>query len=43
MRLKFSKWSAKVLWKIANCEEAWVKLTNTQLNKLKTVVKTRQE
>ena len=34
-RLKFSQGSVIVLQKIANYQEARVKLTNTQLNKLK--------
>ena len=38
-RLKFSEGCVKVLRKIANYQEARVKLTNTQLNKLKSVAK----
>ena len=34
-KLKVSQGSVTVLWKIANYEKAWVKLTNTQLNELK--------
>ena len=34
-RLKVSQGSVTVLWKIANYEKAWVKLTNTQRNELK--------
>ena len=34
-RLKFSQGSLTVWWKIANYQEATVKLTNTQLNRLK--------
>ena len=39
IRLKFSQGSAKVLQKIANYQEARVKLTNTQLKKLKSDAK----
>ena len=35
MRLKFSQRNVTVLQKIANYQETRVKLTNTQLNKLK--------
>ena len=35
MRLNFSRRSVIVLWKMANYQEARVKLTNPQLNKLK--------
>ena len=38
-RLKFSQGSLTVLWKMTNCEEAGVKLTNTQLDKLKSAAK----
>ena len=41
-RLKFSQGSATVLKKMENYQEARVRLTNTKLNKLKSVVK-RQE
>ena len=38
-RLKFSQGSLTLLWKMTNCEEARVKLTNTQLDKLKSAAK----
>ena len=38
-RLKFSEGSVTVSWKMANYEEVRAKLTNTQLNKLKSVGK----
>ena len=38
-RLKFSQGSVTVLSKIVNYQEARVKLTNTQLNKLKSTAK----
>ena len=38
-RLKFSQGSVTVLLKRANYEEARVKLTNTQLNKLRSAAK----
>ena len=38
-RLKFSQGNVTVLWKIANCQEVRVKLTNTQLSKLKSAAK----
>ena len=38
-RLKFSQGSVTVLSKIANYQEVRVKLTNTQLNKLKSTAK----
>ena len=41
-RLKFSQGSAAVLKKMENYQEARVRLTNTKLKKLKSVVK-RQE
>ena len=40
-KLKFSQGSVTVLSKIANYEEARVKLTNTQLNKLKFAAKSK--
>ena len=43
MRPKFSQGSVTVLWKMANYEEARVKLTNTQLNKLKSAAKNKNE
>ena len=42
-RLKVSQKSVTVLQIMANCQEARVKLTNTQLNKLKTAAKKGQE
>ena len=30
---KFSQWSGTVLWTMENCQEAKVRLTNTQLNR----------
>ena len=38
-RLKFSQGSVMVLYKSANYEEARVKLSNTQLNELKSAAK----
>ena len=38
-RLTLSQGSATVLWKIASYQETRVKLTNTQLNKSKSVAK----
>ena len=38
-RLKLSQGSATVLWKITSYQETRVKLTNTQLNKSKSVAK----
>ena len=38
-RLKFSQGRARVLQKMANYQEARFKLTNTQLNKLKSAAK----
>ena len=38
-RLKFSQGRVTVLWKMANYQEAKVKLTNTQINKLKSAAK----
>ena len=38
-RLKFSQWSVTVLWKMVKYQEARVKLTNTQLNKLKSAAR----
>ena len=40
-RLKFSQGNVTVLWKIANCQEVRVKLTNTQLTKLKSAAKSK--
>ena len=40
-RLKFSQGRVTVLWKMANYQEAKVKLTNTQLNKLKSAAKNK--
>ena len=42
-RLKVSQKSVTVLQIMANCQEARVKLTNTQSNKLKTAEKKGQE
>ena len=42
-RLKFSQGNITVLWKMANNEEVRVKLTNTQLNKLKFAAKIKTE
>ena len=41
MRVKFSRGSATVLQKMANYQEARVKLTNKQLNKLKSSAKNK--
>ena len=41
MRLKCLPGSIAVLWKMANYQEARVKLTNTQLNKLKSAAKNK--
>ena len=40
-RFKFSQGSVTVLQKIANYQEARVKLTNTQLNKLRSAAKNK--
>ena len=40
-RLKFSQGSITVSWKMPNYEEVGVKLTNTQLHKLKSAAKTK--
>ena len=40
-RLKVSQGSVTVLWKMANYQEARVKLTNTQLKKLKSAAKNK--
>ena len=42
-RLRFSQRSITVLLKMASYEEARVKLTNTQLNKLKSAAKNNTE
>ena len=41
MRLTYSQGSATVLQKMANYQEARVKLTNTQLNKSKSTAKNK--
>ena len=41
MRLKFSRGSVIVLWKMANYQKASVKLTNTQLSKSKSAAKNK--
>ena len=41
--LKFSQGSVIVFWKMASYEEARAKLTNTQLNKLKSAAKNKLE
>ena len=40
-RLNFSQGSKKVLWKMESYEETRFKLTNTQLNKLKSTAKNK--
>ena len=40
-RLKFSQGSVTVVWNMVNYQEARVKLTNTQLNKLKSAAKNK--
>ena len=40
-RLKFSQGSVTVLWKMADYQDARVKLTNTQFNKLKFTTKNK--
>ena len=40
-RLIFSQGSVTLLWIIASYQEAWVKLTNTQLNKLKSAAENK--
>ena len=40
-RLKVSQESVTVLWNMANYQEAWFKLKNGQLNKLKSAVKNK--
>ena len=40
-KLNFSQGRVTVLWKMINCEEARVKQTNTQLNKLKSAAKNK--
>ena len=40
-RLTFSQRSLTVLWKMANYEEAIVKLTNTKLKKIKSAAKNK--
>ena len=42
-RLKFSQGSVEFLLKMANYQEARVKLTNTQLNKVKSAAKDKTE
>ena len=42
-RLKFSQGSVTVVWNMVNYQEARVKLTNTQLNKLKSAAKNKTE
>ena len=42
-RLKFSQGGVTVPWKMVNYEEARVKLTNNQLNKLKSAAKNKTE
>ena len=39
--MKFFQGGVTVLWKMANCQEARVKLTNTQLSKLKSTGKNK--
>ena len=41
MRIKLSQGNVEVLWKMGNYEEARVKLTNTQLNKLQSATKNK--
>ena len=42
-RLKFFQGSVIVVWNMVNYQEARVKLTNTQLNKLKSAAKNKTE
>ena len=41
-RLRFSQGNVTVLYKMANYQEMRVKLTNTQLNKLKSTAKNKK-